>query len=211
MSRSWRRSKSRFNTRARRTSTSSTKSSRDIDWIGDEGLFCRAAYGLWEKYLQHELIPNRSKNFFIPLLSPKAPAKALAQFERVVTPGTCTSVEAYEELLARYYKQGDGEGTASIMTINGHTYVMQTHENLYERQTYAIDVPKAVRGISAKTTASGIALAWPAVADAREYRVYRIEGEQCGAIRTKKCLLGTAKTPSYTIDKASAHAGSSNT
>ncbi|MFA6241171.1 MAG: hypothetical protein WC655_09590 [Candidatus Hydrogenedentales bacterium] len=187
------------------------ESLRDIDWIGDEGLFCRAAYGLWEKYLQHELIPNRSQNFFIPLLPPKTPAKALEHFKQVVTPGTCTSVEAYEELLARHYTQGDGEGTASIMTINGHTYVMQTHENLYERQTYAIDVPKAVRQISTKASAKGLDLSWPSVDSATEYRVYRVEGAIRGAMGLSKHLIGVANSSSFTLDKNALTAGSSFT
>ncbi len=150
---------------------------RDVDWIGDEGLLARAAYGLWEKYLVHELIPDRCKNYFIPLFPPKTPPKALESFAHVIRPGECDSVEGYEKLLDRYYPASDGEGEAYITTINDHTYVMQNRENLYERQSYRIEVPAPVREIRAERTAKGIALTWAADPRAARYHIHRVEGE----------------------------------
>ncbi len=147
---------------------------RDVDWIHDEGLLARAAYGLWDKFMEHELIPNRDRYFFIPLLPPHTPRDVLDRFEHVVQPGACDSESGYEALLNRHYP-GKDSGAAWVCSMNGHTYVMQTHENLYERQDYAVDLPKAVRGIAAAWTDEGLELQWPHDAGARLYRVGRGE------------------------------------
>jgi hypothetical protein len=148
---------------------------RDVDWIGDEGLLAKAAYGLWEKYLMHELIPDRCKNYYIPLFPPKTPKEALDKFEHVIRPGECQSVEEYETLLDKYYPAADGEGDAFITTVNGHTYVMQNRENLYERQRYRIELPKPVRGVQARLAKKGIELTWEEDPGASRYHVHRTE------------------------------------
>lgn len=162
---------------------------RDVDWIGDRGLLSRAAYGLWGRYLQHELIPNKCRYYYIPLLPPKTPAAALEAFETVLGVGHCDSEEGYQRILDKHYPAPDAEGTAWITTINGHTYVMQTHENLYERQTYAIDLPKPVTGLKARRTGEGIQLSWEADPGATRYHVYRVEGPEWPApIGFSKCI-----------------------
>jgi len=148
---------------------------RDVDWITEEGYLARAAYGLWQRFLEHELIPNKGQHYYIPLLPPVTPKEILDHFEVVFTPGACDSVEAYEAALAKHYTP-DGEGTACIMSINDHTYVMQSHENLYEVQTYAVHLPKSVRGITGEYTEKGIRLEWPADDGASTYHVLRAEG-----------------------------------
>ncbi len=170
---------------------------RDIDWISNEGLFCEAAYGLWARYLEHELIPNKSRHFFIPLLPPKTPQSVLDHFERIVTPGTCDSIDDYESLLAEHYPCGDGEGNASIMSINGHTFVMQTHENLYEKQDYAIDLPKPVRGLRAERTPEGLLLSWTEDPDASIYHVFRTAGQITMDIADTIALAGHAAKPFF--------------
>ncbi|MBI5092326.1 MAG: hypothetical protein HZB26_07760 [Candidatus Hydrogenedentes bacterium] len=148
---------------------------RDVDQIGNEGLLQRAAYGVWEKYLEHELIPNKGQNYFIPLLPPKTPDTVLRHFAHVIKTGECDSVAGYEKLLAKYYR-GDGEGNACIMSMNGYTYVMQTHENLYERQDYAVDLPAPVCGLSGSWTDKGLKLEWSAAPGAGVYHVRRRNG-----------------------------------
>lgn len=146
---------------------------RDVDWIHDEGHLARAAYGVWERFLEHELIPNKGRYYYIPLLPPKTPVEVLNHFERVITPGMCASEADYEVLLNQHY-QGDGEGTACIMAVNHHVYVMQTHENLYERQSYAIDLPRPVRGLKARKVEAGVELTWDEDPEAEEYCVHRL-------------------------------------
>jgi hypothetical protein len=146
--------KAAYHLRRAETITEFHENLRDVDFIHDEGLLARAAYGVWERFLEHELIPNKGQHYYIPLLPPKTPQEVLADFACVITPGMCGSVEAYEQLLAQHY-QPDGEGAACIMRINGHVYVMQSHENLYERQTYAVDLPKPVKAIEARRGGEG--------------------------------------------------------
>lgn len=147
---------------------------RDVDWIGDKGLFARAAYGLWSRYLEHELIPNKGRHFFVPILAPSVPGDALRLFEAIVRPGQCDSVDAYEALLAKYYPPDDNE--AFVASINHHTYVMQTHENLYERQRYKVLLPKPVTGLVAERSSQGVRITWTPDSGASEYRVRRVEG-----------------------------------
>ncbi len=145
---------------------------RDVDWIHDEGLLARAAYGLWERFLEHELVPKKSRYFFIPLLSPQAPKRIVQQFERVIYPGERGSADAYEALLNEHYPETD-TGTAFVAEINGHTYVMHTHANLYERQTYKIRVPRAVRGLEAAWTGGGLRLRWVHDEIYERYEIHR--------------------------------------
>lgn len=148
---------------------------RDLDWIGDNGLFARAAYGLWSRYLEHELIPNKGRHFFIPILAPSVSNEVLDSFQEVVRPGHCNSVEEYEALLANHFPPDDNE--AFVASINGYTYVMQTHENLYERQHYRVLLPKPVAGLSAAILPKGVRLSWNEDPGATEYRVRRVEGK----------------------------------
>jgi len=164
-----------YHLRPAKTITEFHVNTRDVDWITNEGLLAKAAYGLWERFLQHELIPNKGRHYYIPLLPPKTPQAVLDRFAEVITPGRCDSVEAYEALLAKHYEP-DGEGEACIMSINGHTYVMQTHENLYERQDYAVDLPKPVRGLDVERGPRSVTLTWEADPGASRYYIHRFTG-----------------------------------
>ncbi len=148
---------------------------RDVDWIHEEGHLARAAYGLWERFLEHELIPNKDRYFFIPLLPPATSPEILERFEHVIRPGECDSEQAYQSLLDKYYPPKN-TGTAWVCGVHGHTYVMQSHENLYEQQTYRVELPTAVRGAHAEWTDAGLLLRWPEDAGATEYLVYRWQG-----------------------------------
>ncbi len=150
---------------------------QDVDWIGDKGHLARATYGVWERYLEHELIPNKSRYYYVPLLPPKTPMRVLAGFERVIRVNERDSEEAYQRLLDEHYPEPDDEGSAWITSVNGHTYVMQTHENLYERQTYSIQLPKPVTGLAAERTPEGIRLEWQRDPGASMYHVIRVEGD----------------------------------
>lgn len=161
-----------FQLKPARTITEFHENLRDVDWIGDKGLFVQAAYGLWSRYLEHELIPNKGRHYFIPILSPRTRGDALAQFDEIVHPGRCDTVEAYERLLASHYPPDGNE--AFVTSINNHTYVMQTHENLYERQSYVVELPKPVHGITAKRIEKGVYLTWDKDPGASAYEVRRV-------------------------------------
>ena len=171
---------------------------RDVDFIHDEGYLARAAYGVWEKFLQHELIPNKSRYFFIPIVPPATGSDVLKRFSHVIHPGECGSEAAYERLLNAHYPE-ENRGSAWTASMNGYTYVMQTHENLYEEQTFAIQVPLPVRGLEGAWKESGLELSW-SVDDvgAKAWRVYRCPGndvspaEAIGRVETARFVDSTA-------------------
>lgn len=133
---------------------------RDLDWLSDDGLLAKAVYGVWEPMLEFELIPNRA-NWFIPLLPPDTPESLLDTYSCILEPGQCASVEAWEELLSGYPPLKTGSGEAWTCSINGHAYVMQTHENMYERQPYTLILPRSVRGLAAVIEpGKGLRLEW---------------------------------------------------
>jgi hypothetical protein len=168
----------------------------DVDWIHDEGLLARAAYGVWEPYLQHELIPNKCRSFFIPLLPPTTPPETLARFERVIPTGACETERDYEALLHAHYPD-PGTGTAFVASVNGHTFVMQTHENLYERQDYRLSLPRRVRGLRARWTGAGLELTWDADPGATRYHVCRNDDAFTDPMR---CVGETADADFVDVD-----------
>lgn len=174
--------------------------SHDIDWIHDKGIMSRAAYGLWDRFMEHELIPNKDRYFFIPLLPPDTPEEELKHYDLVMRPGHCKSEEEYEALFNEHYKTRDGEGTATIHTINGFTHVMQNHENLYERQTWAIEVPRPIEGLKAELTGDGIKLGWTADPGAEEYHVRRWERTEPLHPMDEPPIIATVKGNDY-LDK----------
>ena len=96
-------------------------------------------------------------------------------------------------MLAEHYP--DDDNTAFVASVNGQTYVMQTHENLYERQDYAVSLPKCVRGLTVERGADGIRLTWEADPEDEEYRVRRVEGTELPAPRGySTCIWHEAAT-----------------
>lgn len=170
---------------------------RDLDWISDEGLLARAAYGVWAPMLEFELIPNKS-NWFIPLFPPETSQPVFDQFSYVIDPGRCDTVEDYEALLKPYYPCNSKPGQAWTCSINGFAYVMQTHENLYERQAYVLDLPKPVRSLNAQVTPEGLRLEWPADPGARLYRVLIADNPLDTTTRSRLRLLGETVAPVFT-------------
>lgn len=152
----------------------------DLDWLSDEGLLARALYGVWEPMLEFELIPNRS-NWFLPLLPPDTPQAELDNYDCVFEPGQYASVEAWEEALRACMSLTTADGEAWTCSINGHAYVMQTHENLYKQQPYSLTLPKPVRGLAALITpGGGLHLKWRADPGASRYFLLYAEGTPDG-------------------------------
>lgn len=170
---------------------------RDLDWISDDGLLAQAAYGVWQPMLEHELIPNKG-NWFIPLLPPGAPQSILDRFSAVFEPGQCNSVEEWADSLKRYYPAPSPEGTAWSCSIHGYAYVMQTHENLYERQSYALDLPKPIRSLSATAASDGLHLSWPADPGATKYFVLRAEGPLDERTSARFYTIAEVTEPAFT-------------
>ena len=145
---------------------------QDVNEILDEGNMIRGTYGVYDKGLEYEFIPNTGRYYWIPLLSPYAPAEALSRFASVIRPGQFQTPQEFTAHFNRFY-QGDGEGTACIMSVGRATYVMQTHENLYEEQTYTISLPARPSGLRARAMPDGVALTWDRRQGDTSYTVWR--------------------------------------
>src|SRR6266705_3409451 len=66
---------------------------------------------------------------------------------------------------------------ACVLKCGRAIAVMQSRENLYERQPFTVDLPRWVSGLRAQREAGGIRLAWQSDPAALSYRVWkRIEG-----------------------------------
>lgn len=149
---------------------------QDLDWLSADGLLARAAYGVWEPMLEFELVPNRG-DWFIPLLPPGTPGPVLAKYRCVLEPGECRTEAAWEERLRACGFGVTAPGAAWTCSINGHAYVMHTHENLYARQEYRLSLPRPVRGVRAVRTPEGaLRLEWPADPGAGRYVILHREG-----------------------------------
>ncbi len=143
---------------------------RDVDFMAEEGYLARAAYGVYARGLQHELIPNRNRAFFIPILPYGTSEPIHKKFERVIEPGACGSVEEYEKLLEGLYPEPDREA-AYVQHVGRFTYVMQTQENLYEKQDFSIETPKAVKALQAAWDGDRVSLSWEPVPGAQSYEI----------------------------------------
>lgn len=146
---------------------------RDIDPVYDEGLMFRGAYGVAEVGQISELVLNSGRHYWIPIISPHAPAAELERYTRVVQPGEMTSAEAWTTLLDQHYRP-DGLGAAFITRVGRGAYVMHTNENLYEQQHFRLPaLPAPVRDFEASRTESGVVLTWPFREGDLAYQVYK--------------------------------------
>jgi len=146
---------------------------RDIDGVLDRGFLIQGAYGMERPGQVPELILNTGRYYWIPLMSPYATAQALGAFPTIIRPGTLNSAQAWTELLNQIY-QPDGEGTAFITRIGRGTFVMNTCENRYERQTFKLAaLPAPVAQVKVKRETGGIMVTWPFREGDLSYKVYR--------------------------------------
>jgi hypothetical protein len=153
---------------------------QDLDLEVAQGYLERAAYGVLFPHLMKEMIPDTGgRYYFIPLLPVGTPQSVSQHFAKIIQPGECTSTEAYRELLSRYHppteNTSDSSSTnrACVLKCGRAIAVLQDRENLFEKQPFAVDLPRWVRGLLARAEGGGIRLTWDADAAARAYRVWR--------------------------------------
>ncbi len=147
----------------------------DLDPLFHMGRLPHGAYGLESPGQVTELILNTGQFYWIPVLSPNADDAALQRFKEIVLPGALLDASAWRERLLTHY-QIDGEGNAFIARVGRGYFVMHTHENLYEEQSFKLAaVPAPVRGVSARRAAEGTQLSWSLREGDVFYRIYRRE------------------------------------
>ncbi len=149
-----------------------------------QGNLERAAYGALLPHLMKEMIPDTSgRYYFIPLLPVGAPASLVQHFAKVIQPRECSSPEAYRALLDRYYPATENSEEpftnrrACVLRCGHAVAVMQSRENLFEKQPFAVELPRWVTGVQARKEAGGVRLSWTKDAAANSYAVWeRIPG-----------------------------------
>jgi len=144
---------------------------RDIDARFAEGLMLRGLFGLEDRAQLPELVPNRSRFFWLPILSPHAPTPA--RFRRIIHPAELASGAAWRNALASHYNTPDA-GDAFIARIGRAVFVLHTQEQAYEQQRFHLDyLPTPVRDIVAHRVADHVVLTWPFREDDLSYTVWR--------------------------------------
>jgi len=157
---------------------------QDLDLEVAQGNLERAAYGALLPHLMKEMIPDTAgRYYFIPLLPVGAPASLVQRFAKVIQPGECSSPEAYRALLDRYHPPTENSEEpftnrrACVLRCGHAVAVMQSRENLFEKQPFAVELPRWVTGVQARKEAGGLRLSWMKDAAAISYTVWeRIPG-----------------------------------
>jgi hypothetical protein len=125
---------------------------QDLDLELARGELERAAYGARFPHLMKELIPDTGgRYYFIPLLPVGTPSSLVQRFDKILQPGECATASAYRELLDRYYPATENSGgsqpanRACVLKCGQAIAVLQSRENLYERQPFTVEVPKVAQ------------------------------------------------------------------
>jgi hypothetical protein len=134
---------------------------RDLDAVRDEGFMLLGAYGAERPGQVPELIPNTGRHYWVPVLSPYAPAEVLNSFGHVAKANELASADAWTQLLDQFH-QPDGTGTAFITRVGRGVFVMHTRENAFEEQTFQVpELPAPIVAFEAERTQEGVVLKWP--------------------------------------------------
>jgi len=153
---------------------------QDLDLELAQGFLERAAYGARFPHLMKEMIPDTGgRYYFIPLLPVGTPPSVREHFAKVIQPGECATTAAYQELLNRYYpptensEEPPATNRACVLKCGRAIAVLQSRENLFEKQPFAVELPRWVTGLAAQRESGGLRLTWQADPEARLYRVWK--------------------------------------
>jgi PAS domain-containing protein len=159
---------------------------QDLDLETAQGHLERAAYGALLPHLMKEMIPDTGgRYFFIPLLPVGTPSNVADRFAKVIRPGERTSQEGYRQLLNQFFPPTENvpgpplQGRAFVLKCGRAAAVLQSRENLYEKQAFTVELPRWVTGLKGEVGKGEVQLSWNADSQARFYRVWkRIPGSQ---------------------------------
>ena len=153
---------------------------QDLDLELGRGNLERAVYGALFPHLMKEMIPDTAgRYYFIPLLPVGTPPAVAGRFARVLSPGEGATPEAYRDLLDRYYpatensRSGGSTNRACVLKCGRAIAVLQSRENLFERQPFSVDVPAWTTSLAAHRERNGLRLNWTAAPEARSYGVWK--------------------------------------
>jgi hypothetical protein len=178
---------------------------QDLDLELAQGYLERAVYGALLPHLMKEMIPDTGgRYYFIPLLPVGAPKNLTQRFAKVIQPGECSSTEAYRNLLNHHYPPTENSGDklnnsrACVLKCGRAIAVMQSRENLFEKQSFTVELPRWASGLEAQRESGRTRLTWEVDSQAESYRVWkRIPGAKVypqwslvkNGIRGNSCVL----------------------
>jgi hypothetical protein len=164
------------------------------------------------------MIPDTGgRYYFIPLLPVGTPPSVRERFTKVIQPGECATTAAYCELLNRYCPPTENGGEepaanrACVLKCGRAVAVLQSRENLFEKQPFAVELPRWVTGLAAQRDSGGLRLSWEADPEARLYRVWKRrpgatvypEWELVkDAVRENTCRLATVDSGTFAVTAA---------
>ena len=191
---------------------------QDLDLEVGQGNLERAAYGVLFPHLMKEMIPDTAgRYYFVPLLPVGAPASLARQFAKVLEPNECSTPEAYRALLDRYYPPTENSEEpftnrrACVLKCGHAVAVMQSRENLFEKQPFAVELPRWVIGLQARKEPGSLRLSWTSDSAASSYAVWeRIPGAKVypewrrlkAAIKENSLLLPNVESGTFGVSAA---------
>ncbi len=152
---------------------------QDLDLEVGQGNLERAAYGVLLPHLMKEMIPDTGGRFyFIPLLPVGTPQDVVSHFAKVIRPGECSNEKGYREILEKVYaptENADANSTnrACVLRCGNAIAVMQSRENLFEKQPFTVDLPQWATGLKARRTKEGLNLTWAGDSESRGFRIWK--------------------------------------
>jgi Glycosyl hydrolase family 98 len=188
---------------------------QDLDLEVAHGYLERGAYGVLLPHLMKEMIPDTGgRYYFIPLLPVGTPAKMLQRFAKVIHPNECSTAKAYRELLNRYYPPTENTrdesvtNPACVLKCGRAIAVLQSRENLYEKQPFTVEVPRWITGLHGQREGSKLRLTWEGDPQAESYRVWKhIPGAKVypewelvqGGIHTNAFVLDNTQAGTFAV------------
>jgi len=147
----------------------------DLDFDHACGYLARAAYGVYERSRDAELIPNTPRYGWIPVLPTETSSGVLDRFERVIRPGEIESTKHASKLLDEYYPPID-RGEAWSAVVGCVTVAANTHEFWPIPESVKLSVPR----VPTNVRFDGDVLKWDRAKGDREWFIWRLrDGEEC--------------------------------
>ncbi len=143
---------------------------RELDLVHHQGNLILGAYGAERPGQIPELVPNRGDRYWVPVLPAQAPQ---GSFVSVTRPGAMATAAQWSELQDRHHPPAQ-TGQAFVTRVGRGVFVMNTRENVIERQAFSVpDLPAPVRGFSARRDGAAVTLSWPFREGDVAYNVFR--------------------------------------
>ena len=164
----------------------------DLDIDHGNGMLARAAYGVFDRTREVEMIPNNPRYGFIPALPATTTPDVLARFGRVLKPGEAASPEEWLAILDACFPPVD-RGAAWSRISGPIAVAANTHENWFVPEAVRLELPARPADVRIVVGDGTTAIAWSHRKGDRAYRVWRLRD----GVET---LLGETSGTTYPLD-----------